>query len=94
MKNGQVARLLAHGTGLVNQQLLLQNEVLQVIPNHAQIGRSSADPLPPRSPNLNAFAERLGTSQSIITTNAITTVKRTDCSFQYAVLYDHALNLR
>jgi len=28
MKKTQVARLLAYGTGMVNQQLLLQNEYL------------------------------------------------------------------
>jgi hypothetical protein len=49
------ARMLAYITGTVDQELLLRNEYLAA---ENRILRAQILALPPKSPNLNAYAER------------------------------------
>ena len=54
MKNTQVARLLAFVTGMVNQQILLQNEYLvaenRILRTHLPARLRLTDPRDPHSP--------------------------------------------
>ena len=67
MKNGELARLLAYVTGLVNQELLLQNEYLAA-ENHilrAQLPKRLRLTDPQRS-TLAEIGKRLGAKHSAI----------------------------